>query len=160
MAVELQSSETITLLKRHLDKKLRYRCILIQCKNIRLLSQFSNQVKDSFDVFGAAFHKIDALSQFDSIGAFSCDKVIGEIKAISVKQPVLISGPLHFLDYWLTAHQTIFWRYLATFSSGIGIVVTDVFRKDNGPFQTVRGFSRKDFRCLKSSLECTQDRLA
>ncbi|HBJ34339.1 MAG TPA: hypothetical protein DDZ51_06165 [Planctomycetaceae bacterium] len=162
MAVEVRSSETVKLLKRHLDENLRYRCLVIQGKDISLLSQVSNQVQHASEVFGLTVYEMDALSQFDDIGALSCDAMIGRIKSVSAKQPLLISGPLHFLDYWSPSVRSVFWQFLAAFSNGPGIVVTDVFRTETvfGPFQVVEGFSRINFRCLKSRLEFTQDRLA
>ena len=87
---------------------------------------------------------------------------IANIKSVSFKRPLLISGPLHFLDYWSPAVRSVFWKFLATFSNGPGIIATDVFRNEAllGPLQTVEGFARPDVRCLKSRLEITQDRLA
>jgi hypothetical protein len=102
------------------------------------------------------------LAQFDAIGALSCDALIEKIKSASSKQRLLISGPLHFLDYWSPTVRLVFWNFLATFSNGPGIIVTDVFRNEvvSGPWQHAKGFVHPDIRCLKSRLESTQDRLA
>lgn len=162
MALDVQLLETLALLRQHLDQRLRYRCLVVQSKDISLLSQFSQHVHNATDVFGIAVQEMDALQQFDDIGALSCDAIINRIKCISLNQPLLITGPLHFLDYWSPSIRAVFWQFLAAFSNGPGIVVTDVFRTETflGPFQTVKGFSQHDFRCLKSRLEFTQDRLA
>ena len=162
MAIELQFENTLTLLEQCLDERSRYRCLVVQGKDVSLLSQFAHQVHDASDFFGSVVHEIDALEQFDDVGALSCDAMIDRVKYIAFKHPLLISGPLHFLDYWSPSVRAVFWQFLAAFSNGPGIVVTDAYRTETvfGPFQIVEGLSRTDFRCLKSRLEFTQDRLA
>lgn len=162
MAVEQQFADSLALLKQCLDERLRYRCLVVQAKDVSQLSQFSHHVLNASDLFGPVVHEMDALKQFDDIGAFSCDAMIDRVKSIAFKHPLLISGPLHFLDYWSPSVRAVFWQFLAGFSNGPGIVVTDAYRTETvfGPFQIVEGLSRTDFRCLKSRLEFTQDRLA
>ncbi len=162
MAIDVQLSQTVTMLRQYLDERLRYRCLVIQGNDISLLSQVSHQVHGASDVFGCPIKEIDAIEQFDEVGALSCNSVIEKIKSLAFSNPVLISGPLHFLDYWSPSVRIVFWNFLATFSNGPGIIVTDVFRTETvlGPFQSVDGFCRTDLRCLKSRLEFTQDRLA
>jgi hypothetical protein len=162
MAIDVQPSQTLALLKRYLDERLRYRCLVIQGNDIALLSQVSYQVHSAYETLKAQVQEIDAIDQFDAVGALSCNSLIGKIKTIACSSPVLITGPLHFLDYWSPSVQMIFWNFLSVFSNGPGIIVTDVFRTetDLGPFQLVDGFSRTDLRCFKSRLEFTQDRLA
>ncbi len=162
MAIDVQLNQTLELLKRYLDGRLRYRCIVIQGNDISLLSQVSHQVQSARDIFNAQVQEIDALDQFDAVGAPSCNAFIEKVKSIAFISPVLLTGPLHFLDYWSPSVRMVFWNFLAAFSNGPGIIVTDVFRTETvlGPFQAVDGFSRTDLRCLKSRLELTQDRLA
>jgi len=162
MAIDVQLNQTTELLRRYLDDRLRYRCLVVQGNDISLLSKVSHQIHSASDIFNAHVQEIDALDQFDEIGALSCNSVIEKIKAIAFSSPLLITGPLHFLDYWSPSVRTIFWNFLAAFSNGPGIVVADVFRTETvlGQFQSVEGFGRTDLRCLKSRLEFTQDRLA
>lgn len=162
MAIELQFADTLAMLSQYLDDRLRYRCVVVQCKDIALLSQVSQHVHDGTDFFGSVVQEMDALKQFDEIGALSCDAMIDRVKCIAFKHPLLISGPLHFLDYWSPSVRAVFWQFLAAFSNGPGIVVTDAYRTETvfGPFQIVDGTARTDLRCLKSRLEFTQDRLA
>ena len=42
---------------------------------------------------------------------------------------VFLAGPLNFLDYWSDQTRQVFWRTLAAFSSGPGILVTDTPRE-------------------------------
>lgn len=162
MAIDVQPNQTLALLKHYLDERLRYRCLVIQGNDISLLSQVSHQIHSDFDVFNAQVQEIEAVDQFDAVGALSCNSLIEKIKSIAFGSPVLITGPLHFLDYWSPSVRMVFWNFLAAFSNGPGIVVTDVFRTETvlGPFQSVDGFSRTDLRCFKSRLESTQDQLA
>jgi hypothetical protein len=162
MAIDVQPNQTHALLKQYLDDRLRYRCLVIQGNDISILSQVSHQVHSAFDVLKGQVQEIDAIDQFDAVGALSCNYLIDKIKALAFSSPVLITGPLHFLDYWSPSVRMIYWNFLSAFSNGPGIVVTDVFRTETvlGPFQSVDGFGRTDLRCLKSRLEFTQDRLA
>jgi hypothetical protein len=162
MAVDVQPNQTLALMKQYLDDRLRYRCIVIQGSDISLLSQVSHQIQSASDIFSAQLQEIDALDQFDAVGAPSCNAFIEKVKSIAFVSPVLLTGPLHFLDYWSPSVRMVFWNFLAAFSNGPGIIVTDVFRTETvlGPFQAVDGFNRTDLRCLKSRLELTQDRLA
>jgi hypothetical protein len=162
MAIDVQLNQTLELLKRYLDGRLRYRCLVIQGNDILLLSQISHQVQITRSVFNAQVQEINAIDQFDAIGATSCNAFIEKVKSVAFMKPVLLTGPLHFVDYWSPSVRMVFWNFLAAFSNGPGIIVTDVFRTETvlGPFQAVDGFSRTDLRCLKSRLEITQDRLA
>ena len=162
MAIEIAMNETIALIQRHLPEHARYRCLVIQGKDISLLSKVSVKVVEAAEFLCLAVEEMDALKQFDAIGALSCDSLIENIKSVSFKKPLMIAGPLHFLDYWSPAVRSVFWNFLASFSNGPGIIVTDVFRNEGvlGPLQTVDGFSHPDLRCLKSRLESTQDRHA
>lgn len=162
MAIEIELTNTIALLQRHLHERARYRCLIVQGKDISVLSKVSEQVVEAGDVLGYSVEEMDALRQFDAVGALSCDAIIENMKSFAFKKQLLVSGPLHFLDYWSPAVRAVFWKFLAAFSNGPGIIVTDTFRNEAilGPLQTVEGFARPDLRCLKSRLESTQDRLA
>jgi hypothetical protein len=162
MAVEIELHETVALVQKHLPDHARYRCLVIQGKDMSVLATVAEHVVASAETLGCTFEELDALQQFDTIGALSCDAVIENIKSIAFKKRLLISGPLHFLDYWSPAVRSVFWKFLAAFSNGPGIIVTDAFRNEAvlGPLRTVEGFARPDLRCLKSRLESTQDRLA
>ena len=158
MALEVGLNDAVAVIKRHIPERARYRCLIIQGKDLSVLSTIAQQVVRAAD----AIEEMDALNQFDATGALSCDALIENIKTISCKKQLLISGPLHFLDYWSPSVRSVFWNFLAAFSNGPGIIVTDAFRNEPflGPWQNVKGFARADLRCLKSRLESTEDRLA
>jgi len=162
MALEIELTETIALIQRHLPERARYRCLVIQGKDISVLSNVLEQIVEAAEILGYELEEMDALKQFDAIGALSCASLIENIKTVSYKKTLVVSGPLHFLDYWSTAVRSVFWKFLAAFSNGPGIIVTDAFRNEAivGPLQTVEGFARPGLRCLKSRLESNQDRLA
>ena len=162
MALEIGLNDAVAVIKRHIPERARYRCLIIQGKDLSVLSAIAQQVVKAADEFGYAIEEMDALNQFDATGALSCDALIENIKTISCNKQLLISGPLHFLDYWSPSVRSVFWNFLAGFSNGPGIIVTDAFRNElvSGPWQNVKGFARSDIRCLKSRLESTEDRLA
>lgn len=162
MAVEVEFKTTSSLISTYLDKRVRYRCLVIQSKEMPVLANLSEQVIRAAHVLGEDLKVLEATQQFDDVGALSCDTVLTDVATVAENHPVVLPGPLHFIDYWSEQVRARFWRYFAAFSSGPGIIITDTFRTDAilGPFHVVEGFARGDVRCLKSRLESTQDRLA
>ena len=162
MAVDLDIDAMSAVVAAYLDKRLRYRCLVIQSKDMTILSRLCENAIVAAQSLGNDVAVLEASQQFDDIGALSCDALVAKLDSKASDHPVVVAGPLHFLDYWSERIRARFWRYFAAFSSGPGIVVTDSFRTDAilGPFQVVDGFARSDIRCLKSRLESTQDRLA
>jgi hypothetical protein len=154
---------TITsLVSQRLHPRERYRCLVIQCQDLSVHSRICEQIIAAEDALAGEICLIDAMDQFDEVGAFSCDRLLESFDATARSHPVVLAGPLHFLDYWSDAACGRFWRHLAAFESGPGVVIVDSFRTHFifGTFQVVKGIARGDVRCLKSRLESTQDRLA
>lgn len=162
MAVRVDSEAVLSLLSTHLDERCRYRCLVVQCKEISTLSNFSEQLVVTGGTLGRDVMELEATQFFDDVGALSCDAVLSRVEAVAEQHLLVLTGPLHFLDYWSDDIRARFWLYFATVSNGPGIVIADTFRTDSilGPFQVVEGFSHGVLRCLKSRLEKTQDRLA
>ena len=127
-----------------------------------VLSSLCEHVIVAAQALGDDVKVLEASQQFDDVGALSCDAILSKVDALATGHPLVLAGPLHFLDYWSEQVRGRFWRYFATFSSGDGIVIADSFRTGAvlGPFQVVESLPRGDVRCLKSRLESTQDRLA
>lgn len=163
MALELEYEDILTSVSRHLDGKLRYRCLVFQArhfKNIISLCEYSLEAAQH--VLGESIHEVKAVDKLDDVGAVSCSAIINELESVCSEKAVVISGPLNFLDYWSKDVCGSFWRYLAAFSFGPGIIVVDVQRNEDiiGPFQIIEDVSQGKIRCLKSRLESTQDSLA
>lgn len=161
MALNVNFDIASALISSHLEQQIRYRCLVIQSNEMAVLSTLSELVVAAASVLGEV-SVLDALEQFDDIGALSCDTILKRVKAIPEQHPLVIAGPLHFLDYWSQPIRAHFWEHLASFSTGPGIVITDNFRNEGilGPFRVVDAFGRGDVKFLKSKLESTQDRLA
>jgi hypothetical protein len=104
---------------------------------------------------------IDYADLFDDIGALSCNAVIERIEAVAASWPVVLAGPVHYLDYWSEQVRGAFWKFLAGFTHGPGIIVVDTPRAEaiEGPFRMVGRISGTDVRYLKSRLASTQDGL-
>ena len=87
--------------------------------------------------------------------------VIGRIEEVATSRPVILAGPLHYVDYWSEQVSTGFWRYLAAFMSGPGIIVIDALRETvvESAFRVVGRLAVADVRYLKSRLTATQDGL-
>jgi hypothetical protein len=161
MALSIDQEGTNLLTSAYLGERMRYRCLIVQSKDMPTLAKLTEYLIASASQLGASVKVIESSKQFDDVGALSCETFIERLEQLAAS-PVVIVGPLHFLDYWSDQVKSRFWSYLASFSDGPGILVADTFRTDYvaGPFQVVDGFARGDVRCFKSRLESTQDRLA
>jgi len=162
MAMNVDITKISSLISTHLEERVRYRCLVIQSSDLVVLSRICDQVAVSARILGDDVMVLDALNQFDEIGAFSCDAILGNIDKIAAVHPLIIIGPLHFLDYWSEQIQSRFWRHVAAFSIGPGIIITDTMRTETlrGPFRVLEDYAQGGLRCLNSRLASTQDRLA
>lgn len=162
MALEGTSVQIIGVVSAHLQERLRYRCLLLQSNDIGLLGTVSDVLVSAGEShFGVPLSTIKGGELFDEVGALSCSAVLGRIEVVSSIEPLLLIGPLHFLDYWSEQIRRTFWRFLASFTSGPGIIVTDTPREGEaeGPFRIVGRIPGADIRYLKSRLASTQDGL-
>ena len=162
MAVALDFETVSSVIHHQLDPRLRYRCLVIQSNDIATVSRLARQAAEIAKELGAEVKVIEATDQFDDIGALSCDAILSCFKAFAATNPIVLEGPLHFLDYWEPATRRLFWQRLCTLSEGPGIIVVDSFRTQEimGPFCVVERLARGSIQFLKSRLESTQDRLS
>jgi hypothetical protein len=100
------------------------------------------------------------IAELIGTGALPCSAVLELIDAASGSDPVL-TGPLHFLAYWSVQMQGAFWKHLAGFTHGPGIIVIDTPREEmvEGPFRFLGKIPGTEVRYLKSRLASTQDGL-
>lgn len=160
MAVEVLSDQIASLLAEQLHPRLRYRCLVLQCADIPVLSRVCETV---IAVAGALGDPVvlEYTDLFDQVGAASCRTVLERIEQAAATRPVILAGPLHYVDYWSEQVCTGFWRYLAAFMSGPGIIAVDTPREAvvEGAFRIVGRLPMADIRYLKSRLAATQDGL-
>ena len=162
MALEISAEEVASAVSRRLDARLRYRCLVFQTRHISAINALSDASTAAAASLNVRLHTIGYREHFDKVGAAPCDEVIRDIERVADKSLVVMTGPLHFLDYWSKGIRSRFWMHLAAFSRGPGIIVVDVFRTECvvGPFRVAEHLSKGNIRILKSRLETTQDVLA
>ena len=158
MAVDLES-HVENLIAKQLHPSLRYRCLLLQSGDMRVISAVAKHAAQAIATAWTAKPEIIEYKQFlDEVGGWSCSTVLAHLEERVHDKPVVLVGPLHFLDFWSIQTQGVFWKYLAGFSSGPGIIVTDVHRTEgvDGPFSLINRIGGTDLRYLKSRLALTE----
>jgi hypothetical protein len=160
VALEVWQDKIGTLIAAQLAPQLRYRCLVMQTSDIPVLSAVCESAIASAASLGETPSLIDYTDLFDEVGALSCNAVLERLE-VAATCPVVMAGPLHFLDYWSEQVQGSFWKFLAGFTHGPGIIVVDTPRDGSveGPFRIVGRILGTDVRYLKSRLASTQDGL-
>lgn len=162
MAVDIGwASQVSSVVSAQLNRRLRYRCLVFQSADVVTLGEVRNAVCGSLTSFGDPVRVVEYQDQFDAVGALSCDSVLERVAAAATASPVVLAGPLHYLDYWSEQVATAFWRFLGGFTGGPGIVALDGPREQGieGAFRIVGRIRGTDIRYLKSRLASTQDGL-
>ena len=162
MAVELES-HIRNLIAKQLHPGLRYRCLLFQAGDLRMLSAVAEVAAKVINSDWTQTPEVIGYKQFlDEVGGWPGSKVLGYLEERVHEKPVVMVGPLHFLDFWSVQSQGVFWKFLASFSSGPGIIITDVLRTEgvDGPFSLINRVGGSDLRYLKSRLALTESSTA
>lgn len=159
MALTVDANEIRRLIAMELAPQVRYRVLVMQCADMAELGNLVERVSSTLQAIGKAPRVFDFSDFFDSVGAISCEQAWDRIES-AASQPLILAGPLHFLDYWSEATRDVFWRSLASYSSGSGIVVIDAPRNEGieGPFRLIGRIADSEIRLLKSRLSVVQDR--
>jgi len=159
-SLEVWQDRIGTLVAAQLAPRLRYRCLVLQTCEMPVLSAVCESAIVSASSIGETPYLIDYMDLFDEIGALSCNAVIQRLE-VAATSPVVMAGPLHCLDYWSEQMRGAFWKFLAGFTHGPGIIVVDTSRDEavEGPFRMVGRIPGTDVRYLKSRLASTQDGL-
>lgn len=162
MAVELNQEDVLKLIGSELKPTVRYRSLVIQSSDLLQLIALADFVSSAALTLGPDPKVFGYTEFFDEIGAISCSEVWERIQAAAAVYPVILTGPLHFLDYWSEPTRDVFWRALASFSSGPGIIAIDAPRNEgiDGPFRLAGKVGESDVRLLRSRLSLSQDRVA
>lgn len=161
MGVEISHDKLVALIAAQLERRLRYRCLLLQCADIGILSHLIQRSIEAMKVLGADVCVLEYADQFDRVGALSCNTVLERIAAGAPASPMVLAGPLHFLDFWSEQTIAAFWRHLSGFTHGPGILVVDTPRETavESAFRVVGRIPGTDIRYLKSRLASAQDGL-
>lgn len=160
MGVDLRE-KMFSLIQTQLESKLRYRCLVLQTSDLAVLAKLADFANEGTAALGGPTHVIAYHEFIDDVGAVSCSKVIERIDGICGASPLVLVGPLNFINYWSEQIQGAFWKHLAGFTHGPGIIVADTPREEvsEGPFRLVAKIPGTDVRYLKSRLASTQDGL-
>jgi hypothetical protein len=161
MAVTLTREQLSVLVAAQLDSRLRYRCLVLQTGDLSVLAQLCEDGMHALGQLGEPVRVLEYRDQLDEVGALACSRVLTNIEHVAKSGPVLIAGPLHFLDYWSRPVGAAFWEYLASYSLGPGILIADTPREHglDGVFRLVRTIYGTDVRVFKSRLATAQDGL-
>ncbi len=131
--------QIISIIEKQLCSDLRYRCLLFQSDDISVFPDICESASEAIEKLGQTPNLIDTIQMQDDVGAYSCNKVTAQILNGSSKNILILSGPLHFLDYWSKQEQSSFWGHLACTENSLGIIIIDVIRTE-GVQETFRHF--------------------
>jgi hypothetical protein len=159
MAVESLQDKIEKLVTIELNPGRRYRCLVLQSDRLDLIGRLCNLLPMAFETIGKPPKVLGWESFFDAVGALSFDEARSTILAAGKGSPVVLAGPLHFVDYWTTGVQDGFWSFLSLFSRGPGVVVIDIPRAEGveGPFIARGTVPGTEIRHLRPRLVATEE---
>jgi len=159
MAVNSLQDSIHKLVASELNPGRRYRCLVFQSHRVDLLGRLCDYIPSAL----ATDEKVPVILGwerfFDAVGALSSDEVRERIVSIGRQSPVVLEGPLHYVDYWTSGVQDGFWSFLSLYSSGPGVVVVDVPRTEgvDGPFVARGTLPGTEIRYLRPRLVATEE---
>jgi hypothetical protein len=139
----------------------RYRCLVLQADRIDLIGRLCDCLPSAFGTSGNAPAFLGWEGFFDAVGALSSDEVRGAVLAAGKDAPVVLAGPLHYVDFWTGGVQEGFWTFLSLYSLGPGVVVVDIPRTEGveGPFVARGTIPGTEIRYLRPRLVVTEETL-
>lgn len=158
MAVGNHAPDISALIQEALSSDVRYRCIVFQAGELAEIQTLSEAMDHCLPFLGTEPVHLSAVDFLDDVGAHACGDVLSKVDSLAEQSPVVLTGPLHFLDYWSHAVQAGFWAHLASFTKGPGIVVLDALRTRgiDGRFAIFHSMPKLRVRVLKSRLCVTE----
>ena len=81
MGVELCPDKLVALIGAQLERRLRYRCLLLQCADLGILSHLIQRSIGAMKVLGTDVCVLEYAEQFDKVGALSCNAVLERVAA-------------------------------------------------------------------------------
>jgi hypothetical protein len=159
MAITSLQEQVGRLVASELNPGRRYRCLILQSDRIDLLERLCDFLPSAFGTLGKTPEVLGWDSFFDAVGAISSDEARERIIAAGMEVPVVLAGPLHYIDYWTTGVQDGFWSFLSLYSRGPGVVVVDIPRAEGveGPFVARGTIPGTEIRYLRPRLVATEE---
>lgn len=148
-----------TLLAKEFNPVRRYRCLILQTDRLDVQAKLCDYLPDAIRALGWPTAMLPWDGFFDKVGAISADKARDNVLTSGTDRAVLLTGPLHYMDYWTAGVQEGFWYFLALYSRGPGVVVVDVPRTEGveGPFVARGVVPGTEIRFLRPRLVATED---
>lgn len=159
MAVTTLQEKIERLVASEINPGRRYRCLVLQSDRLDLIGTLCDYLPMAFEAMGKSPKVLGWESFFDSVGALSSDEARSAILAAGKDSPVVLAGPLHYVDYWTTGVQDGFWSFLSLFSRGPGVVAIDIPRAEGveGPFIARGTIPGTEIRYLRPRLVATEE---
>lgn len=159
MAMTPLRNQLVRLVSAELNPSRRYRCLILQSDRLVVQSRLCEYLPYALSQAGKSIGVLAWEEFFDHVGAMAADSAKSIIRSAGRSDAVLLSGPLHFVDYWTPAVQEGFWSFLSLYSWGPGVVVVDVPRSEGveGPFVARGVISGTDIRFLRPRLVATEE---
>lgn len=156
MAVSSLRDLVGSFVNRELNPARRYRCLVLQTDRLDLLGRLCEFVPSSLS---GTPQVLGWERFFDEVGAVSADNARDCIVSAGRNEIVILSGPLHYIDYWTLGVQEGFWSFLSLYSRGPGIIAVDIPRTDGveGPFVARGLIPGTDIRFLRPRLVATEE---
>jgi hypothetical protein len=154
MAITSLRDQLVRLVTNELNASRRYRCLILQTDRLDIQSKICDFLPDVMSGLGIQSVVLSWESYFDSVGAISADSTRTKMLTAGKEKAIILSGPLHFVDYWTAGVQEAFWNFLSLYSRGPGIVVVDIHRTEGveGPFVARGVVTGTDIRFLRPRL--------
>ena len=150
-----------TLLSKELNPVRRYRCLILQSDRLEVQARLCDYLPEAIKALGWEAAMLSWDGFFDKVGAISADNARNNVLAAGKDRAVVLSGPLHYMDYWTAGVQEGFWNFLALYSRGPGVVVVDIPRTEGveGPFVARGVVPGTEIRFLRPRLVATEEKL-
>lgn len=161
MAIDEMRLQLRQIIAVHMGIGQRYRCMIFQATDLTMLSLLRCELTEVLAGIRPDPVLLEGCDQFDDRGALACTEVIAHLQSQLSDKYVVLSGPLHFLDYWSASLRAAFWSHLATITREPGLIVLDTPHESelDDTFTILGRIAGTEVRYLKSRLAATQDRV-
>ncbi len=159
MAVTPLQVAVTQLVARELNPARRYRCLILQCDSLDQQARLCDCLPTAISNLGWQSAILPWEKFFDTVGAISSDTARDMVVATGKDRAVVLTGPLHYVDYWTASVQEGFWSFLSLYSRGPGVILLDTPRTEGveGPFVARGVISGTEVRFLRPRLVATEE---
>lgn len=158
MAVNTLCETLHELVSTELSDRRRYRCLVLQAGDMGVLSSILDYARQAVLALGEGLKDFDSQAFLDGKGAIACTNVLEQIASCAAHNNIVLSGPLHYIDYWTNPAIAAFWGYCASWEFKHGLLIVDTVRTEGveGPFRLAGVVPGTDIRFLRSRLAAVE----